>query len=90
MKPINIIFILICILGTVACLKDTKTADALKSGSTSRSNIVSNDLIPVTGTKLSFTGIAPIPNNFPLNVRKSFDRYTQVVPSNGKPINIYA
>ena len=45
---------------------------------------------PTENASLSIGEIAPIPNHFPADIRNTFDRYTQVIPPNGKPINIYA
>ncbi|MFT5193211.1 MAG: hypothetical protein ACI9EW_003683 [Cellvibrionaceae bacterium] len=45
---------------------------------------------PRSNTSVEITEIASIPDIFPANIRNTFDRYTQVIPQNGKPINIYA
>lgn len=44
----------------------------------------------VTGKGLSVTDIAPIPDDFPSNIRTNFSRYTQVIAPNGKAITLQA
>lgn len=51
---------------------------------------VAVETTPVANTTLSITAIAPIPDKFPRQVRHHFNRYTQVIAPNGKPLNIYA
>ena len=80
MKQTIFNLLLVLLFGLVAC----GGAVEEKSGS------VSAEATPVTNTKLSITEIAPIPDNFPRQVRNNFNRYTQVIAPNGKPINIYA
>ena len=41
-------------------------------------------------SNLTVVDIAPVPDSFPSNIRATFDRYTQVIPPNRRPINIYA
>lgn len=102
MKQTIIIFVLACVLSLVGCTNGSEggsgsaaEADRVSesgSGSGDTTSLPSSATSPVAvaGTSLSIVEIAPITDSFPANVRKTFDRYTQVIAPNGKPINIYA
>jgi len=103
-KCLLIVFTLFFIIGT-ACNNDkdivndnpnnrvSNTTIPNVNTSNSANGVVLNDLsVPFTtvDSMFSIVKIAPIPDHFPSKVRSSFNRYTQVVMPNGKPINIYA
>lgn len=61
--------------GLLACAQTTETT--------------MNTTKPVS-SQLTSTEIASIPKDFSRVLKRNFDRYTQVIAPNGKPINIYA
>ncbi|PIE82115.1 MAG: hypothetical protein CSA11_01735 [Chloroflexi bacterium] len=81
MKQIPTFLLLILLLGVAACRNTAETGSASEQ---------SAPTIPIAGTVLSITETAPIPDSFPSQIRNNFDRYTQVIAPNGKPIIIYA
>ncbi len=98
MKQTIIILVLSCLLSLIACTNGSEESRAVAETDTvSQSALASTDSTPlatspiaVAGTSLSIVEIAPIPDSLPANIRQTFDRYTQVLPPNGKAITIYA
>ena len=87
------ILLLFCVIGLIACSDVGVPTDESSAGSSSAepSDQAAAPASTVdTNHNLKETGIASIPDDFPRTVRRNFDRYTQVIVPNGKPINIYA
>ena len=88
--------IFIILLGLVACSGQSDAVFGNGGGDSAEQTIflptvVASEAKPIDeDSKLKIIDIAPIPDNFPNNIRTNFNRYTQVVAPNGKPITIYA
>ena len=93
------ILLLFCVIGLIACSDVGVPADESSAGSSSAessdqaaapASTAGEAKTVDTNHNLKETGIASITDDFPRTVRRNFDRYTQVIVPNGKPINIYA
>ena len=96
MKQIRFFSLLILLLGLAHCgnavdeVLESAVDEVLESASAEQNESEDHITYANTTDTLSVTDIAPIPDDFPDDVRDNFDRYTQVIPPNGKPINLFA
>ena len=81
---------ILLVIGITAC-QAMSGSDGMSGSDTDLLLAASTEsVISVNNGKLRVAEIAPIPDNASSTLKNSFDRYTQVIASNGKPINMYA
>ncbi|MEM9773404.1 MAG: hypothetical protein AAF902_02405 [Chloroflexota bacterium] len=94
---LKLFFLFICLFGLIACggtdepvpTQDSQ-AEISSAATSGSSDGVTNFNNTPADSELKIVDISPIPDDFLRRIRNNFNRYTQVIMPNGKPVNIYA